>query len=58
VNIEPNGPCDWGMQIHYLVSGIFTGLNLLLTTWLTRRAVQKDRRDNGLRKEGGDMPSM
>lgn len=33
-------PCHDLPSLHYVLSAVFQGVNLLLTTWLARRVVQ------------------
>lgn len=42
-------PCSMGVSMLHLIIVVFTGFNTLLTTWLTHRAVQKDK--NGAAKK-------
>lgn len=41
------GPCQTGVQPIQIILAIFTGFNMLLTTWLTMRARRKDVEANG-----------
>jgi hypothetical protein len=38
-------PCTSGVMWQHIVLGVFTGINMLLTTWLTRRAVNRDKKE-------------
>lgn len=41
------GPCVSGIQPIQIILAVFTGFNMLLTTWLTMRARRKDIAENG-----------
>jgi len=45
------GPCAPGVVYAHIIIAAFSGLNLLLTTWLTGRARRQDREDNGSTKK-------
>ena len=43
---SPNGPCGpTNMMMVHAVIAVFTGLNALLTTWLTLRARGRDKKE-------------
>ena len=45
-------PCVMGLQYGHIVLAVFTGINMLLTTWLAKRA---RRRDNKEAQQNGDL---
>lgn len=42
---EAGGQCADLPTLHYVITAIFQGLNLLLTTWLARYLVANERRN-------------
>jgi hypothetical protein len=43
---EASGPCPTGWSPAEIIASVGIAVNLCLLTWLARRRVQKDRKDN------------